>query len=155
MTYPELAEAFGITAASAKRLTIRRRWPKRLGNDGRAKVAVPIEAIPSDVTSDVTSDDTGDATGDITSDDTSGVTRAVTAAITAAVTPLTAHIERLERELSAEKSRAESVPGLEAQIAALKAVTEAERARAEELKAERDEALRIALARRWRWPWSA
>ena len=42
LTYAELAEALGITPASAKRLAIRRGWPKQLGNDGKARVMVPL-----------------------------------------------------------------------------------------------------------------
>lgn len=47
MSYAELGVARGISAASAKRLSNRRRWPKRAGNDGTTRVAVPAtEAIP-------------------------------------------------------------------------------------------------------------
>jgi hypothetical protein len=33
MTYAELADFRGITAASAERLVRRRRWPRQVGND--------------------------------------------------------------------------------------------------------------------------
>lgn len=42
MSYAELAEARGISTASATRLAMRRKWPRRLGNDGTARVAVPV-----------------------------------------------------------------------------------------------------------------
>ena len=42
MTYPELGKARGISAKSAERLAQRRRWPRQIGNDGMARVVVPI-----------------------------------------------------------------------------------------------------------------
>ena len=65
MTYAELAEARGISTASAKRLAIRRHWRRHRGNDGTARVAVPVtEAAPKEAKpGDITSDDTRDVTG--------------------------------------------------------------------------------------------
>jgi hypothetical protein len=42
MTYAELGRARGISTASATRLAFRRRWPRQAGNDGTARVAVPV-----------------------------------------------------------------------------------------------------------------
>jgi hypothetical protein len=42
MTCRELAEARGITTASATRLAFRRKWRRQRGNDGNARVAVPV-----------------------------------------------------------------------------------------------------------------
>jgi signal transduction histidine kinase len=42
MTYRELAQARGISAASAARLAFRKGWLRQPGNDGAARVAVPI-----------------------------------------------------------------------------------------------------------------
>jgi hypothetical protein len=42
MTYAELGEARGISPKSAERLAQRRRWPRQVGNDGMARVLVPI-----------------------------------------------------------------------------------------------------------------
>lgn len=58
LTYEEAGQALGIKAASAKRLSFRRHWPHRAGNDGLARVGVPVTALPP-----VTGDATGDATG--------------------------------------------------------------------------------------------
>jgi hypothetical protein len=71
MTYAELGRARGISPASAKRLAIRRHWRRHQGNDGTARVAVPVtEAVRRDEavapTSDVTSDAPGDVTRDVT-----------------------------------------------------------------------------------------
>src|SRR5271165_6398652 len=58
LTYAELAEALKITPASANKLARRRRWPRLMGNDGRARVTVPDEALvrqdsPQDMPPDV------------------------------------------------------------------------------------------------------
>ncbi len=43
MTYAELGQARGINAASARRLAYRRKWRRQAGNDGTARVAVPVD----------------------------------------------------------------------------------------------------------------
>jgi hypothetical protein len=59
MSYAELGRSRGISAASAKRLSNRRRWRKQAGNDGTTRVAVPAnEAVPRETIS-------GDVPGDI------------------------------------------------------------------------------------------
>ena len=45
LTYDELALARGITKASATRLAFRRRWRRHPGNDGTARVAVPMAEL--------------------------------------------------------------------------------------------------------------
>jgi hypothetical protein len=45
LTYAELAEALGITPASANKLARRRRWPRVPGNDRKARVSVPEDAL--------------------------------------------------------------------------------------------------------------
>jgi hypothetical protein len=45
LTYAELAEVLRITPASANKLARRRRWPRVPGNDGKARVSVPEEAL--------------------------------------------------------------------------------------------------------------
>ena len=42
MTYAEIGKARGISAASAKRLALRHGWRKVAGNDGLARVSVPV-----------------------------------------------------------------------------------------------------------------
>jgi hypothetical protein len=42
MTYAELGKARGISAKSAERLAQRRRWLRQIGNDGMARVVVPV-----------------------------------------------------------------------------------------------------------------
>ena len=58
MSYAELGRSRGISTASAKRLSNRRRWRKQAGNDGTTRVAVPVdEAVPRETAS---GDDPGD-----------------------------------------------------------------------------------------------
>jgi hypothetical protein len=45
LTYAELAEVLKITPASANKLARRRRWPRVPGNDGKARVSVPDDAL--------------------------------------------------------------------------------------------------------------
>src|SRR3954452_16050085 len=45
MTYDELAEALGRSGEAVRALVIRKRWRRTLGNDGRARIAVPEEAL--------------------------------------------------------------------------------------------------------------
>ena len=45
LTYDEIAERFGITLPSARNLVRRKRWRRTVGNDGRARVDVPTEAV--------------------------------------------------------------------------------------------------------------
>jgi len=45
LTYDEMAEALGIGRESARVLTQRKRWSRRAGNDGKARIGVPDEEI--------------------------------------------------------------------------------------------------------------
>src|SRR4051794_40578870 len=45
LTYSELAKARGITLAAARRMTLRHKWPKQVGNDGLSHVLVPASAL--------------------------------------------------------------------------------------------------------------
>src|SRR3984957_18826892 len=45
MPYGEPGEARGINTASAKRLAFRRKWRRQAGNDGTARVAVPVDEV--------------------------------------------------------------------------------------------------------------
>jgi hypothetical protein len=45
LTYAELGKARGISTASAKRLALRHNWHKTAGNDGLARVRVPVAAL--------------------------------------------------------------------------------------------------------------
>lgn len=63
MLYSELATARGISRASAIRLAFRKHWPRRIGNDGQARVAVPPDSQvpPPDAIPDAVPDAIPDA----------------------------------------------------------------------------------------------
>ncbi len=46
LTYDELAERLGISAGSVRNLVRRKRWSRTTGNDGKARIAVPSDALP-------------------------------------------------------------------------------------------------------------
>lgn len=48
MTYGELAAFLGIEEPSARRRVQRERWPRRTGNDGKARIAVPGDVQPGE-----------------------------------------------------------------------------------------------------------
>ncbi len=172
LTYAELGEALGITADSAKRLARRRGWMKQPGNDGRARVSVPVERLvprddPADDPEDVREDDPRDAP-----EDSPGV-----------VVVLERHVERLERDLDGTKGELDAAkralevalrerdeertqgailrieaavaPALRQTVEALKGALDGERNRAADLRAERDRLLRELeqqMTRRSWWP---
>lgn len=55
LTYRELAEMLGVKPESARKTAQRKRWKRVTGNDGLARVLVPIEALarPQDVPEDI------------------------------------------------------------------------------------------------------
>lgn len=46
LTYDEAATRLGIKADSVRRRAASRRWPRRVGNDGLARVGIPSTVIP-------------------------------------------------------------------------------------------------------------
>jgi len=57
MTYAEAARILGIKVESVMRRARNRKWHKELGNDGLARIAVPLSAIPPDNPSVLPADD--------------------------------------------------------------------------------------------------
>jgi hypothetical protein len=161
LTYAELAQALGITAASAKRLAIRRGWPKQPGNDGRARVAVPVERLlrPNPIGDDDASDDPDDGTSDSTGEAASDDTSESAGGLTSVVNVLTQHIERLAKEIEnlkverdAAQARATALAAdaatataLRGTVDALKAALESEKGRLAEVRQDRDR-LRVLSA---------
>lgn len=74
LSYADLGKALSIKTASAKRLALRRGWPRREGNAGHALVAVPVTAL---VAPDITEDATPDISGDVTSAEVAALREAV------------------------------------------------------------------------------
>lgn len=46
LTYRDIAEKFGISDKSARSLVARKRWNRKVGNDAKARIDVPVEALP-------------------------------------------------------------------------------------------------------------
>lgn len=151
MTYDEIADALGIARESARQLVIRKRWSRSKGNDGKARIAVPLEALPSESTSD-TPYNAGEGAEAITPSDMAVEaplsTGAATGDVTAVVTALTRHIERLEQDLVAVRERAAERDVLAGQVEALNAVLI-------EVRADRDRWHHLAVQpeRKGWWPW--
>ena len=148
LTYAEIAKARGITQAAAKRMAIRHRWPKQVGNDGLSRVQVPATLVR----------DTGGDTNGV-----SGVVagapqafsldeprlRAAVAAGADTVSVLRETITDLRAELREAQER---VAGLRAKVVAARYAREL---MAVELREARAQVARLTerLARRRWWGW--
>jgi len=163
LTYGELAKARGITLAAARRMTLRRKWPKQVGNDGLTRVSVPASALTraeSDGTGAGTVNTPGAGTGDVASEQP-GRGKQVscprsdgTGDVTAVVWSLSEAIASLRAQLIRERERADRAEN--------RADETEERVRElrEKLEAEMTEHRRIVgllaerfSARRSWWPW--
>jgi hypothetical protein len=111
LSYDELAAVLGIHRESARQLAIRKRWGRRKGNDGRARVGVPEDALRPEPRP-ATRPETGPSPAESTSDHTSPIQ------------VLTRHIERLEQELGMVREKAAERDTLAAQVEALKITLE-------------------------------
>ncbi|ACL63361.1 hypothetical protein [Methylobacterium nodulans] len=152
MTYAELAEALGIGGDSARNLVRRKRWARQLGNDGMARVGVPIEHLQEGRGSEPPADPPADGGSDGDDDGAS------------VVSVLTNHICRLERDLHALKEEhAAERSRLRDEAEVLRQERDAERLRAtqvevlqavlDEIRQDRDRWHATATARRSWWPW--
>lgn len=145
MTYAELAAALRIAPDSARRLVARRKWTRRPGNDGRARIAVPIDKLQL-----VTSDSPPDSPPDIRP-------HAIpdSPPTSEAVAVLQRHIERLEGEIARLTSERDAERARASQVEALQTTIEIERARVSEWQAVADrwasQAERLAQSGRRRW----
>jgi hypothetical protein len=109
MTYAELAQARGISPASAKRLAQRHHWGRQVGNDGVTRVTVPLVALVNTMKSKA-----NDVIGDIVAmSPATGATGRVTPSdVTADVIPATAGlaeaVDLLRNQLEVANWRADS-----------------------------------------------
>jgi hypothetical protein len=103
LTYDELAERLGIGRESARTLVKRKRWARQTGNDGRARIGLPVEELEarseSAVRVEQEQDQPGEQAGDRSPDRASEHSPEVMAV-------LTRHIERLEAQLEEALKRA-------------------------------------------------
>jgi hypothetical protein len=157
LSYDELADMLRIERESARHLAFRRRWRRTKGNDGKARVEVPLEAIPVPKPATPTGDDPLSITG------------AAADTPTGSDVVLTRHIERLEGMLIEAQARLTDVEAdrdaardeareasrmreaVEAQLAALNTVLGIAHERAAEERRQAEE--RIAAERQRAEDW--
>jgi hypothetical protein len=153
LTYTELAKARGITLPAARRLALRHKWRKQLGNDGLTHVWVPVAALPRDGTSDPIPDLRPDSAPDIP------VAFALNDALIATIAAVTHGavsdaLSGLRSELRSDlQSDMRSViPALQEAITTLRVELNTERDRAERAERRVQELEAQLVARRSWWP---
>ena len=156
LSYDDMAAALGITPDSARRLATRPKWPRRMGNDGRARVAVPEDRLQQahDVGADVGTDNPAD----VDQDDVPDVgkdARALIGYLERRVGELTdelAGARRVGEEARAEAKEARVISEVlrvqAGQVDILTALVAAERAHLADARIERDRLLQIMAERR-------
>jgi hypothetical protein len=166
LTYDEMAGALGITKASARVHARRRRWPRRPGNDGRARIGVPEEEIaartasessspsapgnaPRSVPSSAPRSDRTNAPGSNTHLTTDA--RALIALLEERVSELTAESKEARAAIDALAAKAARVDVLESQVQSLNALMAVERERADRERQLLEKAASDAAADRDRW----
>src|SRR5215207_9689424 len=173
LTLDEAAARLGIGRESVRRMARRKRWAKQPGNDGRPRIAVPIERVsraPGSTLGQDLGQPPGQALG-VAADKTMGQNQARIATLEATIVGLTQVVAEANRRADAADRRAEelrterdrwaaqaeqvvaTVDPLKTTIVALKAALDAERGRLSELREERDRWRTAATARRSWWPW--
>jgi len=140
MSYAELASALGITLDSGKNLVRRKRWQRQSGNDGLARIGVPVEYIMKATPQAI---DTPTITP-IDPPANPPIEPPTDGAMVAAIEVLREHITRLETELATAKNERDQERLRGAQVEVLTAVLEIEKQRTEELRQERDRWAKLA-----------
>lgn len=173
MTYAELGEAIGRSEPAARAMAIRKHWRRVLGNDGKARVAVPIETLEklraqAAARADDQPEDQANTEADDRPDplpDGSADARALIAMLETRVAEVTSEIKETRADLKVAQTviaeltaQAARVEGLEALLAAererIAEAKEAERLRVEEMRQRAEEARQRAdelKAERDRW----
>ena len=154
LTYTELAKARGITLPAARRLALRHKWRKQLGNDGLTTVWVPVSALPRDGASDPLPGLEPDVELDGTATEfmlgdavLAQLTRATTDVVSGALSDLRSGIRAdLQSDLGSVLAT------LQEAITSLRVELYAERERAEQAE-KRVHELEEQLTRRSWWPW--
>ena len=139
MTYAELGKARGISAKSAERLAQRRRWPRQIGNDGMARVLVPLgeDRVTPRHQGPPSSPDVAARRGGTSAPDIGDVVRA---AIRDAVTPLSAQLEHERARADRAEQEAAVLRTELLELRVSERVAEAAAAEAVELRRRLDEA---------------
>jgi hypothetical protein len=170
LTYPELAEVVGRSEIAARSMAKRNRWRRMLGNDGRARVVVPMEVLERlqekaasrpDPGPDHRSDPKPDS-GSIAGSDRGSDARALIAVLESRISELQGRVAELDEEAKQGRAAIARIDVLEALLDTerkrVEEVRQTERQRAEEWKmvadrfAAQTEQVLAAQARRGWWP---
>src|SRR4051812_8249429 len=143
LTIDEAAARLGISRESVRRTALRKRWAKRPGNDGRVRLGVPVERLPS-------APAVGQGTGQTVGPDTGstvGQPDARVAILLAEIEGLKQLVAEAGKRADAAERRADEIrQDREVQVAALNALLV-------ELRQDRDHWRKAAMERRSWWPW--
>jgi hypothetical protein len=176
MTYSELADAIGRSEIAARSLAARKRWRRIPGNDGKVRLAVPVELLgklrdrsmhrSANASEDQSTPPSIDRVVVVLEARISELqvelreTRATIETLSAKagrVDVLEALLEVARQERDRWAVQAEQVVAtvdpLKSTIEALKTALDAERGRLSELREERDHWRTAATVRRRWWPW--
>jgi hypothetical protein len=138
LTYDEIAERLGMGRESARTLVKRKRWARQQGNDGRARIGVPLEEIAS------RQDQSGERSPERPEEQSPERSEERTGEVLAV---LTRHIERLEAQLNEAHKRAADRDEIATQRDAIRTERDVVTAQVEALRA----ALTAAEQDRDRW----
>ena len=98
LTYDEAAAKLGVKPASVRRRAAARRWPKRAGNDRRARVGIPKDVIEAAASRDDARDaDIPAPMGEMVSAEVA-LARAEIAKLTTMVSSVQRELERVEAD---------------------------------------------------------
>jgi hypothetical protein len=159
LSYAEIAAALGIGGNSARALVRRRRWQRKAGNDGLARIEVPIEYLAEHAKAAQTKGDdsppysspaTSPSGGPSSSPSEGGVIEAFERHISrleAELATLRQEHDAARRDLVLAQVEAATLPALRETISALRTALDGEKARLGEIRAERD---RLAARPWWR-----
>jgi hypothetical protein len=142
LTYAELGEAIGRSEVAARAMAMRKRWKRVLGNDGRARVAVPVELVErlraeADARAIAQPDDDADTQAD-TQPDGSSDARALIAVLETRIAELHGRVTELTAEVKDNRAAIASLTEKAGRSDTLEALLDIEKQRTEEWKAVAD-----------------
>jgi hypothetical protein len=168
LTYDELAAALGRSPEAVRQLAKRKRWRRIISNDdGKARVVVPVEVLEALRSPDVQRATDRPASERPLDDrldtraETTGDARTLVVMLQARVTELDADLREARADLKIAQATITELTATAARVVGLEIQLGAEKARTDDLKAERDrwaaQAERVTLAppqprRRSWWP---
>jgi regulator of protease activity HflC (stomatin/prohibitin superfamily) len=177
MTYTEVAQALGIGPDSARNLVRRKHWPRQNGNDGLARIGVPVDhlkertkpdsgfdtpiSLPIDPPSDPAIDggaDGGSVVGVLNRHIERLEGQLATYTVKLAAAESEREIERLRADAERQKAndlavQAATVQPLKETLQALKNALDADKSRTAELRQERDRWHQLATKPRGLFGW--